>query len=185
MISKMVYPHTPSPGAALKLPEIRHFIGSMAFFTLANRALAVIIGLQIYKLTHSALALGVLGLVEAIPAISLSLLGGYTADRCDRRGILLITRAVSVGCAFLLAFISFHPNTHNVVELYAVIFLAGIARGFADPATTAFEAQDVPKELIVNASAWIGSTWLSCSVIGPALAGFAYDFFVAAKTYLI
>ena len=181
----MVYRHTHHSFAALKFPEIRYFIGSTAFFTLANRALAVIIGFQIYKLTHSALALGFLGLVEAIPAISLSLFGGYTADRCDRRGILLITRAVSVVCALLLAFISFNPNNHNVVELYAVIFLAGIARGFSDPATTAFEAQVVPKELIVNASSWIGSTWLSCSVIGPALVGFAVDFFGAAKTYLM
>ena len=51
-------------------PEIRYFLGSVAFFTLANRALAVVIGLQIYNLTHSPLALGWLGLVEAIPALS-------------------------------------------------------------------------------------------------------------------
>ena len=171
--------------AALKLPEIRYFIGSIAFFTLANRALAVIIGFQIYKITRSPLALGILGLVEAIPAISLSLLGGYTADRFHRRGILLITRAVSVVCACLLALLSIHPSPENVTGLYTVIFLAGIARGFSDPATTAFEAQVVPKELTVNASSWIGSTWLSCSVVGPALVGFSYDFFGAAKTYLI
>lgn len=181
----MINRHTPHPFAALKFPEIRYFIGSVAFFTLANRALAVIIGFQIYKLTHSALALGILGLVEAIPAISLSLFGGYTADRYDRRIILLITRAVSVVCALLLAFFSAHPENQNVVALYAVIFLAGIARGFSDPATTAFEAQVVPKEIVINASSWIGSTWLSCSVIGPALVGFAYEFFAAAKTYLI
>ncbi|MCR4336686.1 MAG: MFS transporter, partial [Candidatus Omnitrophica bacterium] len=54
--------------AALQIPEIRYFIGSTAFFTLANRAMTVIIGFQIYRLTHSALALGILGLIEAIPA---------------------------------------------------------------------------------------------------------------------
>ncbi len=170
---------------ALKLPEIRFFLGSTAFFTLANRAMAVIIGFQIYKITQSPLALGILGLVEAIPAISLSLLGGYAADRFDRRGILLITRAASVVCACLLAWLSSDPNTQNVNGLYAVIFLAGIARGFSDPASTAFEAQVVPRELTVNASSWIGSSWLSGSVIGPALVGFSYDYFGAAKTYLI
>ena len=177
-------PH--SSWAALKIREIRYFIGSLAFFTLANRALAVIIGLQIYTLTKSALALGILGLVEAIPAISLSLFGGYAADRWNRRTILLITRAVSVVCALLLSLISFQIEPeHRVTALYAVIFLAGIARGFADPAGTSFEAQIVPRHLTVNASSWISSAWLSCSVIGPALVGFAYEFFGEVKTYLI
>ena len=169
---------------ALQIPEVRFFLGSIAFFTMANRALAVVIGLQIYQLTHSPLALGWLGLVEAIPALSLSLFGGYAADRFDRRTILLITKSVSVACAILLSVISLHHQP-NILYLYAVIFIAGIARGFSDPATTAFEAQVVPKELTVNASAWVGSTWLSCSMIGPALVGFSYEFFGISRTYVI
>src|SRR3989338_7860261 len=105
----------PHPFAALRIAEIRYFIGSTAFFTLANRALMVIIGFQIYGITKSALALGWLGLVEAIPAISLSLFGGYVADRFNRRNILLITRAVSVTCALLLAYLSLDPGRHGVV----------------------------------------------------------------------
>ncbi len=171
--------------ASLKLPEIRFFIGSTSFFTLASRALAVVIGFQIYQITKSPLALGILGLVEAIPAISLSLFGGYVADRFDRRTILLITRAISVLCALLLSFISSHPTMHQVSSLYAVIFLAGIARGFSDPATTAFEAQVVPKHLTVNAASWISSAWLSCSVIGPGVVGFSYDWLGESKTYVI
>jgi MFS family permease len=171
--------------AAIKLPEIRYFLGAVAFFTLASRALVVIIGLQIYNITHSALALGILGLIEAIPAISLSLYGGYIADHYNRRTILLITRAASVVCALLLAFISSHPGGANVTALYAVIFLAGIARGFADPAQSAFEAQVVPKHMTVNASSWIGSTLLLCSIIGPAAVGFLYDIFGISTTYLL
>ena len=63
--------------AALKIPNIRLFIGFIGFFALASRALAVVIGFQIYKITHSPLALGWLGLIEAIPALSLVLFGGY------------------------------------------------------------------------------------------------------------
>jgi len=170
--------------AALRIPEIRYFLGSVGFFTMASRALAVVIGLQIYKITHSALALGWLGLIEAIPSISLSLFGGYVADRFDRRSILLVTRAVSVLCAILLGIISTSPDP-SVMGLYGVIFLAGIARGFADPATTAFEAQVVPKEMTVNAASWVGSTWLSCGIIGPALVGFSYEFFGVSHTYFI
>ena len=108
-------------------------------------------------------------MIEAIPAISLSLFGGYTADRFERRNILLTARSVSVFCAVLLALISLYMagNPHQVAALYFVVFLIGVARGFSDPATTAFEAQVVPKELTVNASSWIASSWLSCSVIGP------------------
>jgi MFS family permease len=171
--------------AALRVQEIRYFLGSVAFFTLANRAMAVIIGLQIYHLTHSALALGWLGLIEAIPALSLAFLGGHVADRVERRRILLWARAVSVLCALLLAIISWNPQGANVYHLYAVIFLAGIARGFSDPAQTAFEAQVVPQRLTVNASSWIGSTWVSCAVIGPALVGFAYDLLGIVTTYSI
>ena len=80
---------------ALTLPNIRLFIGSIGFFTLASRALAVVIGFQIYRITHSPLALGWLGLVEAVPALSLVLFGGYFADHFNRHKILLITGASS------------------------------------------------------------------------------------------
>lgn len=170
--------------SALAYPEIRSFLGSIAFFTLANRALAVVIGLQIYSLTKSPLALGILGLIEAIPALSLALFGGYAADRFDRRTILLMTKAVSVGCAVVLAVISM-DHQPNVFALYSVIFVAGIARGFSDPATTAFEAQVVPRELTVNAASWTASTWLSCSILGPALVGFAYELAGIHRTYMV
>jgi len=170
--------------AVLEIPEVRSFLGSIAFFTLANRSLAVVIGLQIYHLTHSPLALGWLGLVEAIPALSLSLFGGYAADRFDRRKILLMTKCVSILCAVTLSYISLDTQP-NLWMLYAVIFIAGIARGFSDPATTAFEAQVVPKELTVNASSWVASTWLSCSIIGPAMVGFSYEWLGISKTYSV
>jgi MFS family permease len=160
--------------SALKIRDIQLFIGSTAFFTLGSRALAVVIGFQIYKITGSALALGWLGLIEAIPAISLVLFGGWVADHFNRRKILLITRLSSLACALLLVLLSCGQQA-NLLGLYAVIFIAGIARGFSDPANSAFEAQIVPKHLTVNAASWISSFWISCSVIGPAMIGFVYD----------
>src|SRR5207237_10222952 len=132
---------------ALIIRDIRFFIGSICFFTFASRALAVVIGFQIYRITRTPLALGWLGLVEAIPAISLVLFGGYIADHFNRQKILLITGASSCLCALALAFLSLAAGKESLFGLYAVVFLAGIARGFADPATTAFEAQFVPKHL--------------------------------------
>ena len=171
--------------AALKINDIRLFIGSVGFFTFASRALAVVIGFQIYQLTHSAMALGWLGLVEAVPAISLVLVGGYVADHFNRRKILLITRGASCLCALTLADLSTLHHDAPLLGLYAVIFLAGIARGFADPANTAFEAQVVPKTLTVNAASWIGSTWIGFSIIGPAVIGFVFAAWGAAGSYLV
>ncbi|MBF0594247.1 MAG: MFS transporter [Candidatus Omnitrophica bacterium] len=170
---------------ALKVPDIRLFIGSVGFFSLASRALAVVIGFQIYRLTHSALALGWLGLIEAIPTLSLVLIGGYVADHFNRRRILLITRAASFLCACALAWLSLENNAHSLIGLYGVIFLTGIARGFADPANTAFEAQVVPKHLTVNAASWISSTFISCSVIGPAGIGFIFEALGATGSYAV
>jgi len=171
--------------SALKNPDILYWIGSVGFFTLGSRALAVVIGFQIYKITHSALCLGWLGLVEAIPALSLVLIGGYVADHFNRRKILLITRASSCICALALAALSSQSYAHTLLGLYSVIFAAGIARGFADPANTAFEAQVVPKSMTVNASSWIGSVWVGASIIGPAIIGFVFASFGAYGSYLL
>jgi MFS family permease len=152
---------------------------------MAYRALLVVIAFQIYRITRSPLALGWLGLVEAVPAISLVLIGGYVADHFNRRRILLVTRLVSTLCALTLAFLSWEAVSPSVFGLYFVIFLAGIARGFADPASAAFEAQIVPKALTVNASSWISSTWVSAAAIGPAIIGFVFDAWGAKGSYLL
>ncbi|OIO58895.1 MAG: hypothetical protein AUJ82_07360 [Verrucomicrobia bacterium CG1_02_43_26] len=170
---------------SLNIPDIRLFIGSVGFFTFGSRALAVVIGFQIYRITHSALALGWLGLIEAIPAISLVLFGGYVADHFNRQRIILITRASSFLCAIALTLLSWHGESVSVFGLYSVIFIAGIARGFADPANAAFEAQVVPKHLTVNASSWISTTWISSAVLGPAAIGFIFDAWHARGSYLV
>jgi MFS family permease len=174
----------PDPYASLRIPELRYLLVSRAFATFAGRALAVVIGYQIYQLTKDPLALGILGLVEVIPALSLALFGGYVADRTNRRAIILITDAVSILCALLFAFLS-RPEGTSLWGLYGVVFLAGIARGFADPAFSALEGQVIPRPLMVNASSWLSSVGQTCAIVGPALGGFAYAAFGARGTYLL
>ncbi len=173
------------PYASLRLPEFRYWLGATAFATLASRALAVALGFQIYELSRDPLALGILGLVEAIPAVGLSLFGGHVADRHDRRAIVLSTRAVSVIAAIAFAVLSFNLQAYGLAALYAVVFVAGIARGFADPANTAFEAQVVPRELYTNASSWGGTMGYVTAIVGSALGGFAYAIIGVTNTYLM
>jgi MFS family permease len=183
----MTTPLRPSPdfSAALKVGNIRLTLGAVGFTSFASRALQVIIGFQIYQLTHSVFALGLLGLIEAVPAISLAPFGGYVSDHFNRRRILLAWRLVVAGCALALALFSRSSNPHAVWGLYAMIFVAGVARSFLDPATTAFEAQVVPKHLTVNASSWLGSTWILSSILGAAAIGFIYDAWGPVRSYLL
>lgn len=173
------------PYASLRLPEFRYWLGAASFSSLAGRALVVALGFQIYDLSRDPLALGILGLVEAIPSIGLSLFGGHIADRYDRRTIVLITRAVSVLAALVFAALSLNVHAFGLVALYAVVFVAGMARGFADPANSAFEAQVVPRELYVNAAVWVGTLGQATAILGPALGGFVYAFFGVTNTYLL
>jgi MFS family permease len=183
-LDKSIDAPRPDPYASLRIPELRYLLVSRAFATLAGRSLAVVIGYQIYQLTRDPLALGMLGLVEVIPALLLALFGGYVADRNDRRAILLVTDAVSILCALLFALLS-RPEGTNLLGLYSVVFLAGIAGGFGNPAFAALEGQIIPRPLMVNASSWLSSVGQGCAIVGPALGGFAYAAFGARGTYLL
>lgn len=170
--------------AVLRLPEFRYLLCANGLSTLGGRALAVVIGYQIYSLTGSTLKLGVLGLCEAIPAISLALFGGHVADRSDRRRIVLTTQTASVLCILCFAYLSTLQHASVLYGLYLITFLAGIARGFADPASSAFEAQVIPREAYVYASSWSSSVWQGCAILGPAIGGIVYKLIGASGTYL-
>jgi MFS family permease len=166
-------------------PDFRHLFVANACATFAGRALAVLLGYQVYAFTNSPLALGGLGLVEAIPSISLALYGGHIADRRDRRSILRATLAALAICAMLLAALEhFGAGDAQLYSLYGVVFIAGIARGFAEPAAGALEAQVVPRDLLINSSTLMASCWLVGAVTGPLAAGLAFTTVGAAATFL-
>jgi MFS family permease len=169
----------------LRLPEFRLMIGSSALGTLAGAMLAVVIGYAVFERTKSPLSLGILGLVEAIPALSFALLGGHVADRFDRRKILLIARVIAVGCALALAGLAANSVGLSLIAVYAVVFVAGVARGFADPALGALEALVVPREHLALASTYLSGAWQACAIIGPALGGVLYGLIGASNAFLI
>src|SRR5262245_6619694 len=87
------------------LPDFRYLLTAVAFSTLAGQALLLVVRFQVYAISQSPLSLGMLGFVEAIPALSLVLFGGHIADRYDRRRILQATTAMLAACSLLLAFV--------------------------------------------------------------------------------
>jgi MFS family permease len=167
--------------AALRIKDYRRFITARFLFTFAIQMQSVIVGWQIYQLTHDALSLGLIGIAEAVPFFCVALFAGHIADIVNRKRIILITSVVYFCCALALFLIS--TSLHHALAMfgatpiYVIIFLTGIARGFMSPAQTAFMSQLVPRELYGNASTWNSVTWQVAEISGPAAAGLLCGFF--------
>jgi hypothetical protein len=73
----------------------------------------------------------------------------------------------------------------SLAALYVVVFGAGVARGFAEPAISAWEAQIIPPAQMMKASAWFSSTWLCCAIAGPVLGGASLVTVGPAATFAI
>ena len=136
---------------------------------MGQQMLSVAIGWELYERTHSALALGLVGLVQVLPAIFLALLAGQLADQFDRRRIVLITQGVLALCSIGLALISYGQGL--VLLIYLCLFIIGTARAFNNPARAALLPQLVPKEIFSNAVTWNSSGFQLAAMLGPALAG--------------
>ena len=90
----------------IRRPEFRALLAARGTTALAGSALATVVAFQTYDITRDPLSLGWLGLVEAIPALSLVLFGGHLADRRDRRSIVLVASSVVTASAVALAALS-------------------------------------------------------------------------------
>lgn len=140
---------------------------------IAVLAQSVCVGWQVYDLTHSALALGIVGLVEFVPMFLLALPAGELADRFDpRRIIMLASLLEALSSGLLLAFVL--TRRTSVWLLYIVILLYGTARGFSRPANQSLLPFLVPLEKLPRALAWGSSVVQLAIIAGPALGGFAY-----------
>ena len=166
----------------LRQHDFRALLGARLTNSLAMSALATVVGFQVYSITGDPLSLGWLGLVEAIPALSLVIFGGHVADRRDRRSIILITSAIATASAAALALLSLNAAL-TLLPILAVIFVTGLASGFERPALTAFEAQVIPLEQAVQGVSYQSSVSLTGGIIGPALGGIAIAVIGLAGTY--
>lgn len=166
--------------AALKIKDYRRFITARFLFTFAIQMQSVIVGWQIYQLTHDALSLGLIGISEAIPFFCVALFAGHVADIVNRKKIILISSVVYFFCAVCLLLIT--TSLHHALAMfgaapiYLIIFITGIVRGFMSPAQTAFMSQLIPRELFGNASTWNSVTWQVAEITGPAIAGLICGF---------
>ena len=172
--------------AALRHENFRWYIVSLFAMTLGSQLQAVVVGWQVYSITHDPLSLGLIGLAEALPFIAIALPAGYVADRWNRRAVSAASLAVLVGCSLALLILSARPGLIGQLGLgpiYAVIFASGIARSLLQPARQALGAELIPRASYENAIAWRSSTWQTAAVAGPALGGLLYGFAGAVVSY--
>jgi MFS family permease len=141
--------------------------------TAGYQMMALVIGWQIYELTNSAFDLGLIGLIQFVPAVFLTLLIGHTADRYDRRLIIRLAQGVYALAALVIATALFlHLQTPTL--FFSVVFLIGCARAFEVPTGSALVPMLVPAPLVTRAvGGWTSANQLAI-VTGPALGGLLY-----------
>ena len=133
----------------------------------------VAVGWQLYALTGSALDLGLVGLVQFVPMLLLTLVAGQVADRCDRRRVVAACEGVKAVAAATLA-IGTLSGWQSRTSLLALVALLGTAQAFGNPAMTALVPGVVTRPLIAPAMAWLISAGQTAQIAGPALGGFLY-----------
>jgi len=178
----------PDPYIALRFWEFRNFTIARLCITIASQMQAVIVGWQIYEITKDPLSLGLIGLAEAIPSISVLFFSGHITDTSDRKKIVMASVFLMTICSMLLLVIASgsldFTDQMTVYGIYAVIFLSGIGRGFSAPSFFAFVSQLVPKENLPNAITWNTTTWQTGAVSGPAIGGLLYGIIGPTNTYV-
>jgi MFS family permease len=153
------------------------FWGARFLSNLGVQAQAIAIGWQVYTLarrTHdvpeSAFLVGMVGLVQFVPLFALSLFAGTTADRRDRRKLMLACVAADFVLVLGLALLSLDENP-SLVVLFSLASAFGASRAFLAPASGALGPMLVPREELPRAIAWQSLAYQTASILGPFLGG--------------
>jgi len=187
----------PSARALLKERDYLLFWVSRWTGSFAAQIQSVAMGWQMYAIARqtrsvqeSAFLVGMIGLAAFIPVFLLTLPAGETADRHDRKKVLLVCFAGEIITVLTLA-VATWQGWASVPLLLIVGFLFGAARAFFAPANTALGPMLVPRALLPRAIAWNSLAWQTASIIGPAAGGLlvatspAYAYFTTFGLYLV
>ena len=166
------------PLGALRISEFRNLMIGRFLFIMGLRMMGTLVGWWIYELTNAPFAIGLIGLAEVIPAVSLALYAGHVIDKSEKRKLLLRGVILYWCCALILLFLSMDIGSLKLTSLqiaigiYFIVFCTGIIRSFTGPSFGTIIGAVVPKNLLQNATTWSQGIWLSASVLGHAIVGF-------------
>jgi MFS family permease len=163
----------PPSDRALDYPGYRLYLVARFLLVFAIQVLSVSVGWQIYDQTRDPFLLGLVGLVQFLPAPLLVLVTGSVADRFNRRRIMATSMAVEAACAFALLII-LHSKTVEIWPVFLVLLVFGIARAFMGPAVQSLLANLVPQPALANAIALNSSSFQIATIVGPTAGGLLY-----------
>ena len=141
--------------------------------TFSTQIVSVAVGWQIYDLTRDPFDLGLVGIIQFAPSLLLVLVTGSVADRFGRRLIMSIAAFLEAACALALVLLTIR-GLDGTGEVFAILFVFGIARAFFAPASASLVANLVPAETFANAVAWNSSAWQTATIVGPVAGGLLY-----------
>ncbi len=167
-------------GSALQSRDFRLYQSARLLVILGAEAQSVAVAWQVYQITHSALDLGYTGLALFLPGLFFMLAAGHTADRFDRRNIILLCYMLQASCTAALLWFALHGTGHNaagavrVWPIYAVLLGVGLGRAFSGPASSALLPSLVPEKQFVNAVTWGATIYQVANMLGPAIGGLLF-----------
>ena len=168
-------PGRPASRSIFREPSYARFWLARIASTVSFQMAAVAVGWQLYALTHSTFALGMVGLVQFLPMLLLTLIVGHVADRFDRKTIVSLCQIVEASTVAGLATSSYFGWLHPA-GIYGAVAAIGTARAFERPATQALVPGLVEEPMLPTAIAWSTSANQTASIVGPALGGLLYAF---------
>ncbi|MCH3881326.1 MULTISPECIES: MFS transporter [Tenacibaculum] len=176
------------PYAALRIKEFNIFLFVRFLLVFGWSMQFIVIEWQVYSITKDPLSLGIIGLMEIIPAFSMALFAGHIVDQREKRNLLAICTAafslISLGLFFLTTdnIISNWSTNSVLYSIYALVFFGGFLRSFFGPTIFSLVALLVPKNIYHNAATWSTSTWKTASVSGALFGGFFISWIGVDKT---
>ena len=166
------------PYAALRIKEFNIFLLLRLFLVFGWSMQFIVIEWQVYSITKDPLSLGIIGLMEIIPAFTMALFAGHIVDQREKRNLFALCIAafslISLGL-FLLTTDEVVGNwsTNSILySIYAFVFFGGFLRSFFGPIIFSLVALIVPKKIYPNAATWSTSTWKTAAVLGALFGGF-------------
>ncbi|MFV9551765.1 MFS transporter [Algibacter sp. PT7-4] len=179
------------PYAALRIKEFNIFLLLRLFLVFGWSMQFIVIEWQVYSITKDPLSLGIIGLMEIIPAFSMALFAGHIVDQKEKRNLLALCIAafslISLGL-FLLTTdqVLASWSTQSILySIYALVFFGGFLRSFFGPIIFSLVALLVPKKVYPNAATWSTSTWKTAAVLGALFGGFFISWIGVDKTLCV
>jgi len=149
------------------------YLTARLFAEAATIVLSVAVGWDLYRISSSPLALGIMGLAQFVPNLLFALPVGELSDQKGPRGLLMVGLATQGVCCVLLA-VLFTAPTPRLWSIYAVMVLFGVGRTVSDPTGHALLPLIISPRQLSAAISWDSSLWQVAIIAGPALGGFAY-----------